>query len=66
MNRAEADELVAEYDDLVCEYRIVVRTCAGSGPGVDVSFAKMNAARERLLDALTGEEATEPLAGNAP
>lgn len=55
MTRAEADALVAEYDDAASEHRVARRL---------MSFARMNACRERILDRLCGEEATQPLAGN--
>jgi len=58
VTRAEADEFVSEYDDAVADYRIELRM---STPRSPVAFAKMNACRERLLDALTGEEAAAEL-----
>jgi len=65
LSRSQADELVAEYDDARDEYALV-RRIHRLGAVVDTAFFRMNAERERLLDALSGEEATEPLAGNAP
>jgi len=64
MTRAEADVLIQEYDDAVSEYRIAIRMRASSSNRAE--FMRMDACRERLIDALCGEERTEPLAGNAP
>jgi hypothetical protein len=52
MRRPEADTLVTAYDDLVRAYRLAVRLGL---PDVDAVFAKMNGAREALIDGLCGE-----------
>lgn len=69
MTRAEADVLLGEYDDAVASYRIAVRMARpfdeASQRQAIVPWHCMNACRERILDALSGEESTQPLAGNA-
>lgn len=65
MTREEADAVVQEYDEARAEWRYQGRLESGGRREV-VAWARMNALREKVIDAMTGEESTQPLAGNAP
>lgn len=73
MTRAEADELVSVLEEYVDERTVYLaarrtsRVVGGAWAERDErnAFNVMNAARERLIDRLCGEEATQPLAGRA-
>ena len=72
MTRAEADVLVQALEEFVHDTMTHRRDAAGamfaSADAVDKaverrSYLRMNASRERLIDRLCGEPATDPIPG---
>jgi hypothetical protein len=70
MTRTEAEEIITaleEWIDLHLDYRRECRRNGMSPEAMEVNdraFLLSEAARERLIDRLAGEEVTEPMAGN--
>lgn len=60
MTRVDADRLLTKYDDARMEFRLAVGTAKEL-----IAWHKMNALRERLIDRLCGEDATDVLPGRA-
>lgn len=67
MTREEADALFSDYEDAAAEYRITIRLSRDLNVApVALAFARMNAARERVIGAMCGESDETPVQVGVP